>query len=104
MSESPRTPSSKDEQLGGIFGSPLDAFDLKEMPKESDVIRVWMKRYENLRGKSWALNKKQQNIVKRDVSKCNTMVILVQKLILYMQFEVILKSISHSKRQTLNLT
>ena len=40
MSESPRTPSSKDEQLGGIFGSPLDAAQ-----------RIW--RHKGLDEKIW---------------------------------------------------
>ena len=41
-SKSPaRTPTSKEEQLGVIFGSPLDSFDPKSMPKIANFHMVF---------------------------------------------------------------
>ena len=48
--KSPRSPGSKQDQIGMVFGGPLDAFDQKEIPRKSDIIRVWMNKYENFRG------------------------------------------------------
>ena len=50
-----------------VFGGPLDTFDPKEIPKKSDIIRVWMHKYENFRGIAWGLNKNERDQVKKDV-------------------------------------
>ena len=67
--KSPRSPNSKQDQIGMVFGGPLDTFDTKQIPKKSDIVRFWMYKYDKFRGSSWGLNKSERDQVKKDVAK-----------------------------------
>ena len=39
---SPKSPTSKYQRFGSIFGSPIAILDPSNLPKQSDVIKNWM--------------------------------------------------------------
>ena len=56
--QSPRgSPTTKFNQLGYVFSSKLTDFDKNVLPKESDVISVWISRFDQARGVKRQLSK-----------------------------------------------
>ena len=51
----PRSPVTKYERLGPIFGQPLFNLEEDHLPKKSEIVQFWMYVYENKRGDSWIL-------------------------------------------------
>ena len=51
----PRSPVTKYERLGLIFGQPLFNLEEDHLPEKSEIVQFWMYVYENKRGDSWIL-------------------------------------------------
>ena len=51
----PRSPVTKYQRLGPIFGQPLFNLEEDHLPKKSEIVQFWMYVYENKRGDSWIL-------------------------------------------------
>ena len=68
----PKSPVTKYQRLGPIFGQPLFNLEEDHLPKESEIVQFWMYVYEIERGDSWILKKDQQNVVRNKVSGVTT--------------------------------
>ena len=44
----PKTPKSRNDAIGFIFGNPMSEFVPTEKPKKSHVIKVWMHLYDTV--------------------------------------------------------
>ena len=51
--QSPKTPKSRNESIGFIFGDPISDFDPARKPKKCDVIKMWMHLYDTVRKRSF---------------------------------------------------
>ena len=47
--ESPKTPKSRNDSIGFIFGGPISDFDPARKPKKCEVIKLWMHLYDRVR-------------------------------------------------------
>ena len=66
----PKTPPTKYERLGSIFGQPTFSLETVDLPKKNEIIRYWMMVHEMERGDSWILKDDQQKVVRNKVSLC----------------------------------
>jgi hypothetical protein len=47
--QSPKTPKTRNESIGFIFGDPISHFDPARKPKKCEVIKLWMHLYDTVR-------------------------------------------------------
>jgi hypothetical protein len=67
---SPTSPGlSKQEQLVVIFNGPIDALPQENLANR-DIIRLWMKKYDDHRQTSWKMSKDDKNKVRNGVAQC----------------------------------
>ena len=65
---SPRgSPTTKFNQLGYVFSSKMTDFDKNVLPKEHEVISVWISKYDEARGQKRQLSKSEKNEVIEDI-------------------------------------
>ena len=48
-----KTPVTKQASLGYLFGEPLSSLNPDSVPKQSEIIRLWIQSYDFSRGNSW---------------------------------------------------
>ena len=63
---SPKSPVTKHQRLGCIFGSPIASLDPTNLPKKLDVVKFWMYLFDNART-SWKMSPAQKNQVKDQI-------------------------------------
>ena len=66
----PKSPPTKYERLGPIFGQPTFSVETIDLPKKNEIIRFWMMVHEMERGDSWKLKDDQQKVIRNKVSLC----------------------------------
>ena len=64
----PRSPVTKYERLGLIFGQPLFNLEEDQLPKKCEIVQFWMYVYETKRDNSWILKDNQKTVVRNEVS------------------------------------
>ena len=58
---------TKFKQLGFVFGSQITEFDKDVLPKESDVISVWISKIDHARGQNRQLSQNKRHEVIEDI-------------------------------------
>ena len=64
----PKSPVTKYERLGPIFGQPIFNLEEDHLPKKSEIVQFWMYVYETKRDNSWILKDDQKTVVRNEVS------------------------------------